>query len=325
MTSVALIGNFVVPYTTESYLARALQENGCSVTRIPQDDAYAIGPGGFALDPPDICLYTRTHNRTALGPEWTREWRNLEAAGTITASFHLDRFFDLEREHLIGDGDPLFTTQHVFTADGGNDDRFAAAGINHHWLAPAVDRYEAEMGGTANPDLAYDVVFVGSGGTYHHAYPQRAALLDHLRRTYRGRFAHFGVGGDRPSVRQQQLNDVYASARVVVGDSCFANEAGSPRNDRYWSDRIPETVGRGGFLLHPYVPGIRAHGLTLATYLPGDWEDLDTQIGAYLANPGDRATMIQAGRRDVLARHTYTHRVRTLLETVGLAPDRITG
>ncbi len=335
MTRVCLIGNFVVPWCTEVHLARALRENGCDVFTLPQDNASAMGAESFLelmfggqnkwaddpkIGPPDLVMYVRTHNKTALGPPWTHAWAHLKVRGVVTASFHLDRFFDLSREHLVWDHDPLFTMQHVFTADGGNDDRFAQAGVNHHWLPPAVDREEAEWPRNEGPG-DWVVIFAGSGGNYHGEYPQRMELLRQLDMVYGRRFAHFGHSGGRPVVRGQELNDLYASTPIIVGDSCFANEAGSPRSDRYWSDRIPETIGRGGFLIHPFVPGLRdSFGPSeLATYNPGDWADLHAQIGAYLANPGERDGFVERGRARVLRDHTYTVRMRTLLETVGLA------
>lgn len=327
MTRVAVIGNHSVAFTTETYLARAFEENGCDVVRVSQDDAFAMDWSDLAnhliTADLDLTVYTRTHNRTALPWDYTETWAHLAGAGVTTASFHLDRFWDLEREHLITDDDrdPLFTTEHVFTADGGNDDRWSAAQVNHHWLPPAVDRYEAEeMRGTPIHRYNYDVIFVGSSDrTYHQQYPARGELLAHLRETYGSRFAHFGHGGDHPVVRQQDLNDVYASAKIVVGDSCFANDRTGRRSTNYWSDRIPETLGRGGFLLHPFVPGVRReYGASLATYTPGDWDDLDAQIGAYLANPGDRYGMVEQGRARVLKAHTYTHRAATILQTCGL-------
>jgi len=328
MTRVTLVGNFSVPFTTENYLARAFGESGCIVNmRVGQDQASEMGWGRLGdlliSEEPDLVIYTRTHNRTALDGHYTDTWDAVAREGITTASFHLDRFWDLDREHLIHDRDPLFTTQHVFTADGGNDARWHAHGIQHHWLPPAVDRYECvEMPGAVRAELAYDVVFVGSSDrTYHRQYPARGELLDHLRRTYgHRRFAHFGHGGDHPVVRQQQLNDVYAASRVVIGDSCFANDRQGKRSTKYWSDRVPETIGRGGFLIHPFVPGLRqVHGSTVATYNPGDWDDLDAQVGHYLANPGDREGMVEVGRAAVLAGHTYTHRAAEILRVCGLA------
>lgn len=335
------LGNFSVPFTTETYTARGLRENGCDVVEVQQDHAQKMGADEFvsmlltgALSKwrVDLCLYTRTHNPTALGPAWTDAWQRLAKAGIVTASYHLDRFWDLEREHLVWDADPLFTVDHCFTADGGNQDRFARAvpGMNHHWLPPGVDRQEAEQAGNPRHDLTnYQVAFIGSTDRYHAEYPQRAALVHHLRQTYgHRRVVFFGHGrGSLPVVRQQALNDVLASVPVIVGDSCFANDApATTRATNYWSDRIPETMGRGGFLLHPDVPGLAdVHGAgVVATYAPGDWDDLDAKIREVSASTPEQRTAILAARRAViLAKHTMTHRMAELLDVCGLT-ERLT-
>lgn len=328
---VVSIGNFKHGHCTEVQTARALRECGCTVDEFQQEQAHALGAdafvdmlltGGLSSPRPDLVLYTRTHNSTALGATWTDGWARLRRAGIKTASFHLDRFWDLEREHLIHDGDPLFTVDYCCTADGGNDDRFKAAGVNHHWLPPGVDRTEALVEGRQLRDVP-DIVFVGSdySQTSHGPYyPQRGELLAHLRQTYGRRFGQYGYGGDRPNVRGQDLNDVYCSAKIIVGDSCFANSNDPALSALYWSDRIPETIGRGGFLLHPFVVGIRSQysGSELACYNPGDWEDLDAQIGAYLANPGEREGYVERGRARTLRKHTYTSRMAELLRVCGL-------
>src|SRR5262249_15608252 len=147
---------------------------------------------------------------------WSEIWGKLKAADVVTASVHLDRFWDLEREHLITDpeSDPLFTVEHVFTADGpGNGERFAEYGVNHHSIFPATDRWECEqLPGRFSPKLEHDVIFVGSGSTYHGAYPWRNDLLRFLRDRYGSRFAHYGHGGGLPVRRMQELNDLYISA-----------------------------------------------------------------------------------------------------------------
>lgn len=333
MTRVVLIGNFSVGYTTETFLARAFRENGCEVTEVSQDDAFHMGAEAFAdlvvtgaLSEPRVSLvcYTRTHNRTALGPEWTNAWNRLRRAGITSCSVHLDRFFGLSREHLIYDGDPLFTTDRVFTADGGSQKLFESAGVCHVYLPPAVDRTEAQWEGVKRPELSRDVIFVGSSErTYHEQYQGRRLLLEHLRRTYGPRFRHYGHGGDHPVVRQQALNDAVCSASVVIGDSCFANEKGSPRSAFYISDRAPELIGRGAFMIHPYVPGVIGNGpflsgVHLLTHAPGDFEDLDQQIGYAMANPGLRDGIAETGRAFVLREHTYTHRAAEILRVVGL-------
>jgi len=105
------------------------------------------------------------------------------------------------------------------------------------------------------------------------------------------------------------LNNVYASIKVVVGDHCFA---GQPF---YWSDRLPETCGRGGFLLYP-----RTEGLTIPTalYAPQDIGDLIRQIDYWLANDAQREEIRNLAFEHVKQNDTYTQRLQEVLRVIGI-------
>lgn len=325
MVRVALIGNHRHTFCSEAVWARAFTRLGCEVLPMQVDDVARDPEAAMTvLRGQDLTTYTRTHSpRMFLDESWSDRWRVLEAGGTKTVGLHLDLFWGLERQHLIGT-DAQFTVGTLFTADGGHQEEWTKAGIRHEWFPPGVDAEQCALVGRARPEWTYDVIFLGSGPrTYHPAYaPVRAALIDHLRDVYGPRFAHVGHGGDIPVQRGQDLADLLAGVKIVAGDSCFANEKGSPRSAFYWSDRCPEILGRSSnaMLLHPWVPGLRSQflGSELATYVPGDWDDFDAQAGGYLANPGEREGMVERGRRRVLKDHIYDVRLAMVLERVGL-------
>jgi hypothetical protein len=99
--------------------------------------------------------------------------------------------------------------------------------------------------------------------------------------------------------------------KVLVGDSCLA---GSPA--RYWSDRIPETLGRGGFLIHPEVQGLEGQHPSLVTYPLGDFAVLRDKIDDALDDAEFRMVTAALARQGVLDRHLYEHRLERLLATV---------
>jgi hypothetical protein len=261
---------------------------------------------------PDLFIYVHSHGITSPGDfPLVGLFDILRERGIKTASFHLDRFWGLnirdQREDNIGKH-PFWKTQYVFTADGGNQERFAARGVNHFWLPPAV----AERGchwGLPRDEYRCDVAFVGSSG-YHPEYAFRDELFTFLKKTYGRAFKHFGGGSTVGTVRENNLNDVYASAKVVVGDCCFAGEP------FYWSDRVPETLGRGGFLIHPAVPGLRIPGLV--TYKPGDLEDLKVKVDHYLIEDDERRALREQAFRYVRDYETYTNRVQEMLRVMEL-------
>jgi hypothetical protein len=235
----------------------------------------------------------------------------LKENGVKTASFHLDRFWGLEkkdgRESNIGKI-PFWKTDFVFSPDGGNSEQFKERGVNHIWLPPAVVERGCHWG-VPRDKFKADVIFVGQK-SYHPEYPFRTKLIEFLEKAYGRGFKRFA--GDTPNgtVREQDLNDVYASAKIVVGDCCFA---GAPF---YWSDRVPETLGRGGFLIHPAVPGLRIPGLV--THEPGNLDDLRRQVDYYLPREDKRHELRKRSFEYVRQYETYTNRVIEMLEAMGL-------
>ena len=105
------------------------------------------------------------------------------------------------------------------------------------------------------------------------------------------------------------MNNTYASIKVVVGDHCFA---GMPR---YWSDRLPETCGRGGFLLYP-----RTEGMTIptATYEPQNTRDLIQKIDYFLAHEEERQAIRDAAFEHVRTNDTYTNRLQEIVRVLGV-------
>jgi hypothetical protein len=312
---VLYIGNYRHPWCTEVHVARDLEALGHRVDRFQEppgggdhNTLEAIWRRGLTAD---LVLWTRTWG---LPPEATNLWRRFEAHGIQTASYHLDLYLGLGRSANLPI-DPFWTTAHVFTPDGNieSEATFTELGINHHWSPPAM--VSDEIGyGTYQTHMAHDVIFVGSRQPpYHREWPHRGALLEHVQRRWDARI-HPAPG---TQVRNWSLNDLYASAKVVVGDTLTL-----PHNTCYLSDRYFETIGRGGFLIAPYVL-ILDHGLgfedskNIVTYEPFDWGDLDEKIDYYLHHDEERVEIQSAGMDLVQAMHTYQHRLQAALLTMG--------
>lgn len=318
MSTVAYIGNFTAPWCTEVHLAREMRTLGHHVQQLqephPGEDKqrFLRYVEQWCLENrPAVLMFTRTWG---LPEEATALWRRLEQAGIVTCSYHLDLYVGLQREAGILD-DPFWRTQYVFTPDGDpySQQFFQQQGINHHWLSPAVVSDEA-VHGNFRSDYDYDVVFVGSYG-YHDEWPWRPKLIDFLAAQYGRRFKRFGGDVAPGPVRGQDLNDLYASARVVVGDSLHL-----PGHINYWTDRYFETIGRGGFLIAPKIEGLD-HFLTPGEhYIPyehpnGTFTDdqaldmIRRKVDYALDNPDRRHAVKNAGREHVAANHTYRHRL----------------
>lgn len=314
MKKAVCLGNFAPSYGMHEDIALALGGLGWSVTRL-QTNATSTRQIVEACKDAEMLLWIGSHGRRPEG--------NIEAMlntfammGIETVGLHFDLHWGAhEREHLVG-VDPFWKCKHVFTCDKNNDERFKARGVNHHYIQPAVG--ERWLGrGKFRPELACDVTFVGVRRHFTN-WPYRRTLIEWLEETYGDRFRHYGGSSKLGRIWGNDLSDLYASAKVVVGDACNPNFA----LRGYWSDRIPQTLGRGGFLIHPAVPEMDAagfvNGKTLVTYEYKKLDQLKALIDSWITNEAGRREITERGMKLVAGRHTQTHRVKEILEVVGL-------
>lgn len=276
----------------------------------------------------DFILWTRTGwdyaDREAVLASQRRMMRVARQLGIPVVGYHLDIWWGLKRQTQVFT-EPFFEVDLLITADGGNDPQWAEAGVNHLWMPPAISLGEAEVG-IAVDDFLSPIAFVGShNGDYHQEHRHRHELVDWLRRNFRRDCAFWPRPGQH-AIRGRDLQNLYASVDVVVGDSCFA---GTGLAD-YWSDRIPETLGRGGFLLHPNVTGLDRQFTLLehdepVTYDVGqiaiwdafDWEGLGELIQWSLAiSPDERRAIALRGREHVREHHTYERRMEQVVDAL---------
>lgn len=296
---IVFIGNFRAQFSTESDLYRTLVSMGHEVVPIQEDisgymevDAVLSKWGG------DLLFWVHTNGWPWSGRDerWVRDLR------IPTACFTLDLYRGLKREGGVDVRDqPNMKCGFVFTADGDPETQawFEEKGVNHHWLPPAISDDSCYLADPVFGHPAFGkVVFVGSRG-YHPEWPWRQALLEWLEKTYGDQFVHFDHSS---GMRGHKLNELYASAAVVVGDSCFADS-----RLRYWSDRFPETLGRGGRLVFPGVAGL--HG-PAEFYVVGDFDSVQCAIEAARGDP--RRPCVEWAK----AGNTYRFRMQEMLDTI---------
>ena len=83
-------------------------------------------------------------------------------------------------------------------------------------------------------------------------------------------------------------------------------------------NRVFDVLACGGFLLsHKYigVDNIFEDGKHLSYFT---YDDLYDKIEYYMNNPDERVKIGEQGRQEVLAKHTYKHRIKTILEDLGI-------
>jgi Glycosyl transferases group 1 len=296
------VGNFREAFCTEVHIANTLTRLGHEVTCCQEDPDSPVHPEGH-----DLFLFTRTWSNLVTLPmlQWLRD------LGIPSASYHLDLYVGLQREDGLA-SDPFWRTDYVFQPDGDPHSMqvFADYGINAFWMKPGVDKAECYI---ADTEIVRQVAFVGSRG-YHPEWPYRGQLIDFLAHHYGTAFEHWGSDG-MGTIRNAPLNELYASTKVVVGDSlCLSGHT------NYWSDRPYETLGRGGFLIMPRIPGLEdefIHRQDLVYYDYGDWQGLGETIEYYLHHDDERELIRQTGHDRVRTTMTYDERLTQMLEIIG--------
>jgi hypothetical protein len=214
------------------------------------------------------------------------------------------------------DIEPFWRADYVFTVDGDpkHAEIFKSKGINHHYLPAGVYRKDCKKG-LFTQDYAHDIVFLGGAENYPAGdWPYRMELITWLRETYGSSFVRYPL--DNIRLWGQQMNDLFASAKIVMGDTmCLDNMT----QENCWSDRIYETTGRGGFIIHPYIKGLEKEFKSpneIVTYNYGDFNQLQGLIDFYLKNDEIRLKIQERGMKRTKHEHSYNNRMEELLRIV---------
>jgi len=190
----------------------------------------------------------------------------------------------------------------ILTTDGGHQKEWQNIGANHRVLRQGIyDEYA--FIGKKHPQYECDVCFIGNNIVW---YPPRQKLIAKLQRKFKNRFKRWG---EENSIFGRKLNDVIASSKIIVGDTVY-----SPY---YWSNRIYEVLGRGGFLIHPYVPGIEEEYIPYKHFIPyeaGNFEMLKDLINFYLKKNSIRDKIRKSAFEWTKKYHLYSHRCQRLIK-----------
>ncbi len=313
---ITFVGNFNVSYTSETHHANTLAMSGHQVHRL-QEGKVPIEVILEVAKTSNLLVWVHTHGwkqPSDTGLTTADLFKELKKIGIPTMTYHLDLWFGLQRQKDLEQDDFYKSIEHFFTVDKLMADWFNDnTEVKGHYLPAAVYQPEAVMDKTGG--MQNDVIFVGSRG-YHPEWKYRPQLVDWLRDTYGTKFKHFGNDG-LGVVRGEALNQLYGSTKVVVGDSLCLNFD----YPWYWSDRVYETIGRGRFIIHPYIKGMEKHfedKKHLVYYEFGRYSDLKEKIDYYLEHEDEREKIRLAGHEHVKKNHTYSNRWNTIIQELGL-------
>ncbi len=175
------------------------------------------------------------------------------------------------------------------------------------------DRFRPEAGGPA-----HEILFVGSSRGFRRRILADLAGTNHEVAVYGGGWtdellAPHTLAGEW--IPNNELRRWYSAAGVVLCD-----HYDDMRDEGFISNRAYDALASGAFVISDRVPGIeREFGQGLVTY--GGPEELNQLVDTYLGDPDRRRREAEVGRQTVLEKHTFAHRVATILEEVARLTD----
>lgn len=288
------IGKFVKLYD-EEYIARSFEMLGHEVLRCEQSKSPNDIGSAIEKFKPDLILYTKWERPAILD----NLFKKLKREGVTTACWLFDLYWGYPREYQIQVKN-FFKSDYVFTTDGGHGFEWGMAGVNHRTVRQGI--YKDECYILPPEKQVNNIVFVGSESP---VYQERTATMNFLEETFT-KFKWVGRH-NTDDVRGTELNELFAESKIVVGDSY--------PSPKYWSNRVVETLGRGGFLIHQDIEGIKKEYPHLVTY-NGSHADLKNKIKYYLEHDKEREEIRQTNFRWVRDRYTMDKKCQELINHV---------
>lgn len=308
---ILFVGNFEVEYSSENHHDKSLETLGNEVIKLQEGKASGEQILEYGLDS-DVVIFVHTHGWVTPGVPLQTVFKILKRNHIPTMTYHLDLWLGLERQKDL-EQDPFYKTiGHFFATDKLMADWFNDnTPVKGHYIPAGVYDKEVYIDNSGD-NAANDVIFVGSKG-YHHEWQYRPQLINWLKSTYNDNFTHVGGDGDTGTIRGERLNRVYAASKIAVGDTLCINFD----YPYYFSDRLYESTGRGGFVIFPYIKGIEDNFVLdkeIVTYTYGDFDELKNKIDYYLINAEEREAIRKAGHERTKRDHTYIKRWQQILK-----------
>jgi len=301
---ISYLGNFKFPWCTEVHISKTLEALGHTVIRLQEDEADMK----VVLDnanTSDMFLWTRTPGMLRFNG-----WEMISKIKVLKVSYHLDLYVGISRENWLDD-EAFFHTDYVFQADGDphSMEVFKQKNVNAIWQKPGVYAPECTIAEPA-ADLITDIAFIGSHERYHEEWPYRMQLVEWLGNTYKERFKAFPTPTSGV-IMCERLNQLCASAKIIIGDALCKDFT----HTNYWSNRVYEITGRGGFIIHPVIEGLKEEfGNNIGYYDYGNFGQLKSLIDYYISDNAAREELRKKGHELTKNNYTFTHRLQAMFE-----------
>lgn len=284
-------------FSTGNYITAALNGIGIQVIKVSIETPLDKIKQTIISHKPDFVLCGKGADYFSELIPWIKKQE------MVVVHWSFDRLFYLNRAQTIIKKRKLYLSDLVCTTDGGCDNQWKTQfNVDHVTLRQGLHAPDHVW---VDPiDVDFDVIFVGS---VYNEY--RKKLVSFLQDTYEKRFKVFGASENpKDQIRGLDLNILLRSVKVVVGDSL--------PGDYYWSNRLYEQRGRGGFLLHPKTVGMDKEfvlGEELIVFPRHDMNTLKKKIDYYIDNDDEREKIRMCGFSRC---PTYHDRVADLIQRV---------
>lgn len=310
---VAFVGNFRVDFTSETHWAKSLESLGHEVIRMQEHTTTTETILEKSLE---CQMFVWVHSHRVVIPGTMKieaVLKELKKKKIPTVAYHLDLYMGLDRWKTYETDPYMNALEYFFTVDKYMEEWLNKNTKTKAFYLPA-GVFDREVTMMQPQRVLYDIIFTGSG-EYHSEFPFRRELVRFLDDTYRNRFIHIGHGGDIGQKRGMQLNQIYRNAKIVVGDTLQLNFD----YPYYYSDRLFEVPGRGGFMIFPDIKGVEdcyEDGKEMVFYKHGDLADLKAKIDYYISHNEEREVIRRAGFERTKRDHTYLERWTTIIDTL---------
>lgn len=287
-------GKFQTSYSTEKYVTKSLKQIGHDVLTVPifKYSKYEVLIQMIEQNKPDVLLFTKTELPCFY---YLIRWAKSEGIKTVT--WNWDVYRTLRNTIPVH----FCVSDHYIHTDGSNQAYWKhRCDGKVHVLRQGIFLPEAIM--IDNPDeRKIPLAFYGSIDSYQ----KRFELIIKLSQVFE---LHV-----KNQVRNHRLNMEFSNTKLILGDSYPL--------PNYWSNRVYETLGRGGLLLHPKTEGLDKEFIPGEHFIEYERNNLPELIELikYWLDPKrkeERDRIRKAGYEYCVQNHTYNHRVSELIKII---------
>ena len=250
----------------------------------------------------------------AQSPVSARVSEQLRQQGARTAFWFVEDFETMPYwKALHGHFDLFLTIQ-----KGRFHEQLAALSGNPVRYLPLCSDPSVHFPEPGTPEESIPLSFVGAG--YHNRQTAFLELRDHGLKIWGSdwnplhpAFDMIQDGGRRTDEARNRW--IFSNSRINLNLHSSTYHAGVDPDGDFVNPRVFDILACGGFQLvdqRSLLPELLVPGKHLATYR--DTNELRDLVTWYLEHPGQAREMAEAGRREVLARHTFKVRMAEFLE-----------